>query len=418
MNMRVLTITLCSCLLLLLPAELPAQWTNLGLQSMPLRMTSDYHGIRLTNVPGPTPANGSVWTTLGTDDDWVTEGQRSTGGGGALGCCVVEALDFLSDSLGFMLSSNQGLRSVARTTDAGMTWQALAPGAQTAMTPIADLRATDANSAYLIGHGASPFSTQALRVSAVGHTQVFSSGAFEGSDGRILFLTDSLGMVIVRDSSAVYKLLRTTDAGVTWSQRLAVGVGPLRAIDFVDATTGYVAGASGVCYKTTDAGWSWTSLAINGPVDVYAMDIADAQTGYLGCAGGLVLRTTDGGNLWSSSVLDSNITIVYIKAISPTMAYALGSDSVLYKRDYIAGADAAWEPALTVTAFPNPTEDMLQLALPAGWRLKSWQLYNLQGQRLLQGTDPQVDMGALASGVYVLEVLTHKGLQRMRVLRE
>ncbi len=407
----------CS-LLCLLPALLHAQWTNLGKQSMPLSMTSDYHGIRLTQVDGPTPANGSVWTAYGTDDDWVTEGQRSTAGGGSLGCCIVESIDFLSDSLGFALLSDMGTHSVTRTSDGGYTWQALAPGAQTAMTPIADLRATDANTAYLIGHGASARSAQALRVSPAGITQVFASSVYEGSDGRILFLTDSLGFVIVHDSNDVYKVLRTTDAGFSWSQRLAVGLGPLRGIDFVSDSTGFVAGESGVFYKTTDAGLTWNSFAINGPIDVFALDFADEQTGYLGARGGMVLRTTDGGNFWSSEVLDSNITIVYVKAVSPTMAYALGSDSVLYKRDYVAGTNAGWQAMEAISIYPNPARDLVHIVLPAAAQLRAWYLLDLQGRKLLQGRDLQVALADLPGGIYVLEVLSNKGMQRIKVIRE
>ncbi len=409
--------TLFSLLALTLPLTLLSQWTNLGLQSQPFEVTSDYHAVRITNVPGPTPANGSVWTVFTTDDDWVSETQRSMGGGGGLGCCTIEHIAFLNDSIGFAERSNMGLRSVFRTTDTGATWQVLANGAQTSFVPIADLQAYNDTTAYLIGHGATPFSAVALKFTPTGYQTIFSSSVLEGDRGRIKFVNDSLGFVIVRDSSDIYRLLRTTDAGMTWSTRLSVGIGELRALYFVDDRTGFVAGESGVCYKTTDRGLTWNSLAINGPVDVFAIDFITDQIGYLACGGGVILRTANGGQSWANDQLDSSSTLIYVKAVTATIAYVMTSDSVLFKRNYVVGAEEMSANAVAATIYPNPTKDLLNITLAPDDQLRQWRLLNAQGQLLRQGATLQLDLGDLSPAVYLLELQTRRGTQWMRVMR-
>jgi photosystem II stability/assembly factor-like uncharacterized protein len=410
---RFLTIILA--LILIHPLALSAQWTNLGTQSMPFTMTSDYHGIRITNVPGPTPSSGSTWTSFKTDDDWVTGLPQSTGGGGSLGCCTIEHIDFLNDSIGFAEISNMGFRGVHRTTDAGATWQPLAQGSQTSTVPITDLQAFSDTVAYIIGHGSSPFSSLALRFTPSGYQSVYLSSTFEGDNARIHFVSDTLGFVIVRDSNNVYKVLRTIDGGLTWATRLSVGIGDLRTIQFLDPRTGFVAGASGVCYKTVDGGDTWNSLAINGPVNVYGMHFLSDQIGYLSCGDGVILRTTNGGQNWFTDQLDSNSTLVYVRAVNATIAYAMNSDSVLFKRNYIAGTEGESALGNGIQVYPNPTNGRLNIALPPNDVLRGWQIWDLQGKLLLEGKDMELDIAGLPSGLYLLQVQSRLERQTLRV---
>lgn len=396
---------------LLLPSLAMSQWTNLGLQSLPFEMTGDYRGVRFINTPGPTPSNGSVWQVRGTNDDWVTEDWRGTGGGGALGCCTVELLDFPEDSLGYMVLSDMGLRRVRRTTDGGFTWTNLAQGAATSMAHVADLRAMGDTVAYLIGHGPTAFSTLAQRWTPTGYTTVFSSSNHEGDQGRVLFVDENLGFVIARDSAGTHKVFRTTDGGANWSIRLQVAIGPLRAIQFLNPQVGFVAGEGGVAYKSTDGGFTWNSLAINGPVDVMSIDFLDEQTGYLACGGGIVLRTTDGGNIWSTDNLDSSSTLIYVKAVSQSIAYVLTSDTILYKRNYIVGEEEPWA-AGSISIYPNPATEVFHLAAGEGDAVLNWRVLDLHGREMMHGNAAEIDVTGLPQGIYIVAAQTRRGHTR------
>ncbi len=73
----------------------------------------------------------------------------------------------------------------------------------------------------------------------------------------------------------------------------------LFTVDFVDDTTGYSAGDSGVIIKTTDGGMNWTRL--NSPTlqPVSSLCFLNRDTGWIGGNQGIIYITTDGGMSWS-----------------------------------------------------------------------------------------------------------------------
>src|SRR6187455_3091494 len=55
-------------------------------------------------------------------------------------------------------------------------------------------------------------------------------------------------------------ILRTTDAGVTFTNNNSGTQKALRAIQFIDADTGYIVGFDGKLLRSTDGGIVWDSL--------------------------------------------------------------------------------------------------------------------------------------------------------------
>lgn len=73
----------------------------------------------------------------------------------------------------------------------------------------------------------------------------------------------------------------------------------LRCVTFVDATTGFAAGASGVILKTTDAGASWHSVGPGGSYDFRGISFSDSTRGWVVSLLGQVFKTVDGGETWT-----------------------------------------------------------------------------------------------------------------------
>ena len=76
-------------------------------------------------------------------------------------------------------------------------------------------------------------------------SQIFTYGLF-GLD----FPTNSIGYCDGFNGC----IMKSTDAGVTWSQQVSGTSSNLRTIDFVDSLVGYAAGSSGTILKTTNGG--------------------------------------------------------------------------------------------------------------------------------------------------------------------
>ncbi len=77
-----------------------------------------------------------------------------------------------------------------------------------------------------------------------------------------------------------------------WLNPLPQG-NPLYSVYFTDEDTGYVAGVGGTIIKTTDAGESWTILSSGTTNSLYSIYFTDANTGYAVGVGGTILKNRD-----------------------------------------------------------------------------------------------------------------------------
>ena len=101
------------------------------------------------------------------------------------------------------------------------------------------------------------------------------------------------------------KVLRTTDAGQSWSSldasRDVRDMAP-RAIQFLDERLGWLAGRHGGLMRTDDGGETWTAAALplagNAKPDLNAMHFVDRDCGWVVGDNGTILRTLDGGQAW------------------------------------------------------------------------------------------------------------------------
>jgi photosystem II stability/assembly factor-like uncharacterized protein len=74
----------------------------------------------------------------------------------------------------------------------------------------------------------------------------------------------------------------------------------LNAVQFLDAQTGYSAGAGGTVIKTTNGGNNWTTLNTGSSVALRGVYFFNLSTGIVCGHSGTILRTTDGGGNWST----------------------------------------------------------------------------------------------------------------------
>jgi photosystem II stability/assembly factor-like uncharacterized protein len=97
-------------------------------------------------------------------------------------------------------------------------------------------------------------------------------------------------------------LSRTTDGGLSWSTTTLPSGKALRAIHFLNATTGWIGGDS-VVYRTTDGGANWslhTSAPFLGSTSIRSIAFVSSTLGYALTANGSLYKSTDGGATWNS----------------------------------------------------------------------------------------------------------------------
>lgn len=230
---------------------------------------------------------------------------------------------FLNNLTGWVLArSSNSLTMAMKTTDGGETW--LSSTINTTRG-LANIHFADQNTGWVTGdsgtvfrstNGGTSWSNQSIStplflfgINSFSINKAFISapagGFYSTSNGGTNWVPVSglantrLSFSDVVNSSLAYvagydTLVRTTDAGATWSVIETKDMPSLsKVIDFVNPTTGYALLGS-FAYRTTDAGQNWTGGIIEGAVDLYAVSFIDQNTGWSAGAWGQLYKTTQG----------------------------------------------------------------------------------------------------------------------------
>jgi len=120
------------------------------------------------------------------------------------------------------------------------------------------------------------------------------------------------------------------DGGRTWAQRLSGTKQYLFAVDFPDATHGWVCGAAGTLLRSVDAGRTWKQVASAPPGDLQALDFVDAQHGWVVAndqrwPSATLWYTGDAGAHWSAEYVTSGRLLYSVDVVGDTV-WAAGGD--------------------------------------------------------------------------------------------
>ena len=95
-------------------------------------------------------------------------------------------------------------------------------------------------------------------------------------------------------------IVHSSDGGINWERQNPGISQDLNAVSFPAAGTGYIAGQYGTLLKTTNGGLNWSVL--NPGIMNHLLDVQflDENTGYVCGSSGTILKTTNGGSSWST----------------------------------------------------------------------------------------------------------------------
>lgn len=100
-------------------------------------------------------------------------------------------------------------------------------------------------------------------------------------------------------------IIKTTDAGNTWSKNKSGVRSHLLDVDFINNNVGYASGVNGTLLKTINGGANWSQLNSGTSQHLYSVHFpVDEYTGYAGGAVSTMLKTTDGGLSWQALSID------------------------------------------------------------------------------------------------------------------
>lgn len=125
-------------------------------------------------------------------------------------------------------------------------------------------------------------------------------------------------------------IIKTTNSGTDWTSKKSDFSQSLNSCYFVDANTGFVAGAEGFISKTTDGGSTWTTQTSNTSNILYSIAFVNHSTGFACGDAGTLLKTTNGGTTWSKDSL-TIYTLYKVKILSASAILTCGSGGVIFQ---------------------------------------------------------------------------------------
>ncbi|MBL4715150.1 MAG: PKD domain-containing protein, partial [Bacteroidia bacterium] len=114
----------------------------------------------------------------------------------------------------------------------------------------------------------------------------------------LYFVNASTGWLVGNDEYIV----KTTNGGVSWTTQIVSG-GPgmhLRSVFFFDSNNGWAVGNNGSIVATTDGGNNWIPQTSNTNEKLYGVYFLSSLVGWVVGNGDMVLRTYNGGNTWNT----------------------------------------------------------------------------------------------------------------------
>lgn len=234
---------------------------------------------------------------------------------------------------------------------------------------------------------------------------------------------------MIAANTYLVSIFTSDDYGMTWEGTYADTLNNvnnwnnrfLADMYFLDGSTGYCVGGSGLFLKTTDGGDSWTTQFISPFSNLSTVWFTSPAVGYTNIAGG-ISKTNDGGLSWSPQNVQSPIIFDQIMFANDTVGYALGQ-SGMYRTSNAGGTLTSiidQEKNNELILYPNPASNVVQFELGNNIEVLGIELYDALGRsvRRFDPTQRVLDVSTVAKGAYFLKVRTQQGVLTEKIAIE
>jgi photosystem II stability/assembly factor-like uncharacterized protein len=134
-------------------------------------------------------------------------------------------------------------------------------------------------------------------------------------------------------------LLKTADAGITWTDASSstVGTSNIYSVTVTSSTSAYIATSDSDFYRTQDSGVTWTNLSGTTFVDPLAIDSNGSNNVLVGGTAGYLYKSTDAASAipaWATVNTGTTNSIYAIEVASSSIAYIGGTNRFIAKVTY------------------------------------------------------------------------------------
>jgi photosystem II stability/assembly factor-like uncharacterized protein len=146
----------------------------------------------------------------------------------------------------------------------------------------------------------------------------------------VCFPTKTTGYTVGGDITSYVSgvILKTSDAGTTWTTLTTDSTNFYTSVFFPDSLTGFVTGFDsnflGIILKTLNGGLTWNPVYIGNANKLLAVYFTGTNTGYTAGQSGTILKTTNGGNLWSVQASGTSLDLHSVYFRNADTGYIVG----------------------------------------------------------------------------------------------
>ena len=145
-------------------------------------------------------------------------------------------------------------------------------------------------------------------------------------------------------------LLFSSNAGTSWTQRLAGIRNHFSSVDFKTQTIGFIAGQSGNFFVTTNSATTLISRPLPEPIGIETIDFWNTSFGYTSSPQGKIYRTGNSGSAWVPVFNTPTRTVMGFYLFAPSVIYAAGSQGYI-TRSFDSGV--TWDQAVVSNTTAN-----------------------------------------------------------------
>lgn len=254
---------------------------------------------------------------------------------------------------------------------------------------------------------------------------VFSIANLSSTSDGVLFASARL---LLSPNAYRISIYRSADLGETWNEvyyDIMENIDNFNnrfigSIQFPTPEIGYAVGGNGLFLKTTDAGLTWSQSFISPFSGLSSVYFTSANVGYINNAGG-IYKTVDGGENWEVQNMSVPAIVRDIQFASDETGYAL-SEGKIYKTTNGGGVTSINEvnPDIYIQLFPNPAKNILYLNYSSEMQIQNIQMIDIVGKTIKTFGNPvsSIDVSNLPAGYYFLKIETNPGVTVKKVVIE
>lgn len=222
---------------------------------------------------------------------------------------------FLNARDGIAVGQQAGIGScsgpcfISRTIDGGENWIRLFPSGLSTTS----LNAVDFSGNTGLACGSS---SVILKTTDAGYTWTQATAGVGSGYNDLAFTGPNSAVVIGNNGLIRY----SSNAGTSWSTVASGVTGTLNSISFPGNGVVFIGGSNGTLLKSTNSGSSWTLVNTGLSNPLFRICFSTPQLGFF-AGGNTIYKTTNGGTSWSQQSLSMNGFIRKIRFLNPQQGY-------------------------------------------------------------------------------------------------